>query len=61
MLKVDVARATLRMCCALFIGENRERLIFYEFFFEVSTHDANGSERVKHEYRIVSIFEVLYF
>ena len=51
MLKVDVlARATLLTCCALFIDDNRERLIFYDFFFRsvrIEPYEANGGERVK--------------
>ena len=40
------------MCCALFIGDNHERLIFYEFFFRsvhIAPYGANGGERVKAE------------
>ena len=45
-----IARATLCTCCALFIGDNRERLIFYDFFFRsvrIAPYGANGGERVK--------------
>ena len=46
------------MCCALFIGDNSEWLIFYDFFFRsvrIATYGANGGERVKATYRVLQL------